>query len=81
MSSRYWFRARRTGRGWGLPCSWQGWAFFIPWFAVLMISAIMLMPGRPVRFTLVLAFMTLILVLVCYLKGEPLSAGTSGDRE
>jgi hypothetical protein len=25
----YWFRAKRYGLGWGLPCSWQGWAFFL----------------------------------------------------
>ena len=31
------------------------------------------MPGRPVAFTIILAVMTLVLVLVCYFKGEPLS--------
>ena len=72
--SNYWFRARRLGRGWGLPCSWQGWAFFIPWLALLAISGVKLLPDQPFAFTMALAFMTLILVLVCYWKGEPLSA-------
>ncbi|HTS17465.1 MAG TPA: hypothetical protein VMP11_07825 [Verrucomicrobiae bacterium] len=22
---RVWFRAKRYGWGWGLPCAWQGW--------------------------------------------------------
>ena len=71
--NRYWFRAKRYGLGWGLPCSWQGWTFFIAWLTVLMLAVANLMPRRPVMFTIVLTIMTVILVLVCYLKGEPLS--------
>ncbi len=76
--NRYWFRAKRYGLGWGLPCSSQGWAFFVIWLAALIFAAVTLMPRRPVLFTLILAFMALLLVVVCYIKGEPLS---SGDRE
>lgn len=68
----YWFRAKRSGLGWGLPCSWQGWVFLLIWFAVLVTAAVALMPKRPLIFTFVLAFMTLILVAACYIKGEPL---------
>lgn len=70
---RYWFRAKQSGLGWGLPCSWQGWVFFLAWLAVLMTVAVSLMPRRPLLFALVLGAMTLIFVLVCYIKGEPLS--------
>jgi hypothetical protein len=70
---RYWFRAKRYGLGWGLPCSWQGWAFFLAWLAALTAVAINLMPRRPFLFALVLGAMTLIFVVVCYIKGEPLS--------
>ncbi len=76
---RYWFRAKRYGLGWGLPCSWQGWLFFLGWLAVLMTVTLGLMPKRPFLFALVLGLMTLIFVLVCYIKGEPLSS-TSGKR-
>jgi hypothetical protein len=69
----YWFRAKRSGLGWGLPCSWQGWVFFLAWLSGLLVAAIVLMPGRPFAFTLVLSGMTLILVVICYVKGEPLS--------
>jgi len=71
--NRYWFRAKRYGWGWGLPCSWQGWAFFVVRLTALALAAARLMPGRPVAFTIILAVMTLVLVLVCYFKGEPLS--------
>jgi hypothetical protein len=70
--NHYWFRAKRYGLGWGLPCSWQGWTFFLIWLAVLVIAAAELMPARPLIFTLALAAMTLILVIACYIKGEPL---------
>jgi hypothetical protein len=69
----YWFRAKRSGLGWGLPCSWQGWVFFTAWLTGLLVAAVVLMPRRPFTFTLVLAAMTLILVVICYFKGEPLS--------
>ena len=73
---RYWFRAKRYGLGWGLPCSWQGWVFFLAWLAVLIMATIDLMPRRPFLFALVLGAMTLILVVVCHIKGEPLPGGS-----
>ena len=73
VDGRYWFRAKRFGLGWGLPCSWQGWTFFLIWLGVLIMCAIKLVHGRPLLFALVLAIMTLLFVAVCYVKGEPLS--------
>ena len=67
----YWFRRKRFGWGWGLPCSWQGWVFFIPWFAALAWVTAHFMPERPLAFTMALAALTSILVTVCVVKGEP----------
>jgi hypothetical protein len=47
--------------------------FFLAWLAGLAVVGVALMPRRPFLFTLALAGMTLILVVVCYIKGEPLS--------
>jgi hypothetical protein len=71
----YWFRRKRFGWGWGLPSSWQGWAFFIPWFAVLLGCSVHFMPQQPFAFTLALAALTAILLIVCKWKGEPLNDG------
>ncbi len=71
---RYWFRAKRYGWGWGLPCSWQGWVFFLIWLAALWVAAVRLMPGRPFLFTMVLGAMTVLFVSICYIKGEPLGS-------
>jgi hypothetical protein len=73
VEGRYWFRAKRFGLGWGLPCSWQGWTFFLIWLFLLVMCAVKLMPGRPLMFTLALAIMALVFVAACYIKGEPLS--------
>ena len=34
----YWFKAKRSGYGWGLPCSWQGWVFFVPWLLLCLFT-------------------------------------------
>jgi hypothetical protein len=67
----YWFRRKRFGWGWGLPSSWQGWVFFIPWCAILVWATVHFMPQRPFAFTMALAALTAILVAVCVIKGEP----------
>jgi hypothetical protein len=73
VANGYWFRQRRVGWGWGLPCSWQGWAFFIPWLALLIFASFHFMPQRPLAFTATLTVMALILLAVCHVKGEPLT--------
>jgi hypothetical protein len=71
-SQQYWFHRKRYGKGWGLPCSGQGWIFFIAWSAALALAILELMPRHPFIFTLVLAFLGVLYVAVCYVKGEPL---------
>jgi hypothetical protein len=68
----YWFKAKRYGYGWGLPCSWQGWAFFLPWLALVSCTVWELAVPRHGLFTLALALEAAVLILVCYWKGEPL---------
>jgi hypothetical protein len=68
----YWFKAKRYGYGWGLPCSWRGWAFFVPWLLLCLITVRELAVRRNAIYTAALALETLVLVLVCYWKGEPL---------
>lgn len=71
---RYWFKAKRFGWGWGLPLTWQGWLAFGLYFASAVLSLVFLTPARCSRgvFGAVLVGLTLLLVAVCWLKGEPL---------
>lgn len=74
MSStpRYWFPAKRYGWGWGLPACWQGWAVLIVYFALIVATARLAPPGHhhPTFIVLVVLY-SLILLAVCWLKGEP----------
>lgn len=77
---RYWFRARRYGWGWGLPASGAGWVFFLLWFAALTGGVALLHSYPALVSVMYLALMTLVLVSVCYRKGEPPS-WRWGERE
>ncbi len=70
----YWFRAKRFGLGWGLPLTWQGWLAFSLYLASAVLSVVFLTPARCSRavFGAVLLGLSLLMVVVCWLKGEPL---------
>jgi hypothetical protein len=69
--TRYWFPAKRYGWGWGLPATWEGWLVLLAYGASLVMSARRLMPQEPARFGLVAAITTAVLIVICYMKGEP----------
>jgi hypothetical protein len=70
--AKYWFPAKRYGWGWGPPSSWQGWAV-IGVFVVLVSVGVFAFP--PVRntgaFVAFVVVLNVLLVAVCWLKGEP----------
>ena len=68
----YWFPAKRYGWGWGMPSAWQGWVV-IGAFAVLFALGIIIFPPKTntLLFPLYVAGLTVVLVGICYLKGEP----------
>jgi uncharacterized membrane protein YhaH (DUF805 family) len=67
---KYWFRAKRYGYGWGLPCSWQGWVVFGVWLA-LMGAGAFLMPEHPLVFGAHVLILVAALIVICIFKGEP----------
>jgi hypothetical protein len=72
---KYWFKAKKYGWGW-YPCTWQGWLIlgvFVLYisqrsFAINTLIGI----GRPdpLRFFFEILIPTVILLLLCYWKGE-----------
>lgn len=71
-SDGYWFPAKRFGWGWGFPITWQGWVALIVYVAWLALVMVAFEPHRePFVFGALVALGTLVLLLVCWLKGEP----------
>ena len=68
----YWFPARTYGWGWGLPSAWQGWVVY-GIAAALLVAGVFIFPPvtRPLAFQAYTWSVVLLLVLVCWLKGEP----------
>lgn len=71
-ANKYWFPAKRYGWGWGAPLTWQGWLAMLLYFATITALAIVFLPEeRPVPFFLGFGLATIILLAVCWMKGEP----------
>jgi hypothetical protein len=67
----YWFPARRYGWGWGPPATWQGWVVLAVWFVALIGGTPLLLLGHFVLWLTYLLALSLLLMVVCYRKGEP----------
>lgn len=69
---KYWFPAKRYGWGWGVPTAWQGRAVLITYLALAIggIPVIHAAKGTVV-YIAYLSALTAVLVVVCWLTGEP----------
>jgi enamine deaminase RidA (YjgF/YER057c/UK114 family) len=69
---RYWFPAKRYGWGWGPPRTWQGWAVIVMYVAFVAAGLVLISPAvKPGLFSAYLLLLTLLLVVICWLTGEP----------
>jgi hypothetical protein len=69
---RYWFRAKRTGWGWDLPLTWEGWLVTVAIIAAAVGGEMALSHDPAGIDVLFMMVMVGVLVGVCLLKGEPL---------
>jgi hypothetical protein len=59
-----WFRVKRYGFGAGVPCSWEGWALFIGFLAIVIASGVLFTDSNPLlHFGIVLASTAIVLVV------------------
>jgi hypothetical protein len=72
QTSKYWFPAKRVGWGWGFPVTWQGWLVLIAYLALVVggIPVVQVTKGD-IAYLLYVVFLTVVLVAICWLKGEP----------
>ena len=67
----FWFPAKTYGWGWGIPCTWQGWAVFIGYIVGITLTAFLANPvDHPVLYYITCGVLTLVLIAICWLKGE-----------
>jgi hypothetical protein len=52
---------------------WQGWVVLVGYLVAMGIAAALLMPSHLVAFLAVVLLITVLLLLICYAKGEPLA--------
>lgn len=71
QEQKYWFPAKRYGWGWGPPITWQGWVVFASWATAFIPATHYLLPHRPKVFLIFTVLMSLLLMAICYAKGEP----------
>ena len=68
---RYWFPAKRYGWGWGPPAVWQGWVVLIGFFALVLAGAVLVLPQRgPFVFVAYTLVLSVLLTVICWIKGE-----------
>jgi len=86
MRERYWFRAQKHGIGW-VPATWQGWwvSFF---YLVALVYSFFQINGasHSVSDTLInflprFFLFSALLIIITYLKGEPLNLNTKKRQE
>jgi hypothetical protein len=65
---KLWFKAKHYGWGW-YPCSWEGWLALLIWVVLFMIS-INTLDHEWLKNLIVISIFTIILIWVCYKKGE-----------
>jgi hypothetical protein len=66
-----WFPAKRYGWGWGLAVAWQGWLVMAIWLIVVISGASFLAGRHWFAYAAFMLLMVVVLIGVCYAKGEP----------
>jgi hypothetical protein len=70
--TKYWFPTKTYGWGWGLPSVWQGWMVMILYLILIASSVYIFPPDKQrVLFMSSIMLLTILLVVVCWIKGEP----------
>ncbi len=68
----HWFPAKTVGYGWGPPRRWQGWVVLALYTAAVIGIGLRFPPQRELAVFLIgVGLATVLLIIVCALKGEP----------
>jgi hypothetical protein len=69
---KYWFPAKKVGWGWSFPKRWQGWLVLAGYAAAMLLLGALFPPREShTAFVAGASVLTLVLVAICWIKGEP----------
>ncbi|WP_179402239.1 hypothetical protein [Burkholderia guangdongensis] len=78
---KIWFRAKRYGWGWGLPVAWQGWVVLFVYALGIAAIVTWLPPEKsPGAFGIGVLALSVVLVAICWMKGEKPKWRWGGDE-
>jgi uncharacterized membrane protein YhaH (DUF805 family) len=86
MNQQYWFKAHKSGYGWG-PANWKGWIILLLYIFFLIQSFFQVNIGsHSINETLINFFprfliFTALLIVITYLKGESITWGAKGKDQ
>jgi hypothetical protein len=69
---KYWFPAKRYGWGWSLPSVWQGWVVLVA-YQTLVLGGLPIVRASngSLVYAIYVAVLTVALLAICWLTGEP----------
>ncbi len=65
---KLWFKRKLFGWGW-TPCTWEGWLVLLGWLA-LVFASVTGLDHEATKNIAVVILLTIILLAICYWKGE-----------
>jgi hypothetical protein len=69
---KYWFPAKRYGWGWGLPSAWQGWVVLVTYLTLVFgVTPVVHAFSGPFVSGIYVVVLTLVLIVISWLTGEP----------
>lgn len=81
---KIWFATKAYGVGWGLPLCWQGWIVYLIYVALLFGGIADILIKRKLNPGLLVLYMigvSVVLSVVCWLKGEKLAWRWGGKED
>ncbi len=69
---RCWFPAKHYRWGWGIRCTWQGWAVLVGCLLLVFGGIVLIDPQqRVLAYLLYVALLSALLIAICWSTGEP----------